>query len=342
MGNGCSVFKINKICLNGELKMENLEEQNKNDENNNNNILLNENSQNISVKKQITKNSNGIKIKSNQIQKRIEPHFSLASLPVKVIQNIENSKVENNENNENKENNESSEKNENNENNEDNENNLNQMSSNKLNNFTNFVQDLDISFKGSKPAEQSELFNTNYISLDSNYNQEIFNYINKIRKEPNNIIYDIDDLLNKRQIINNKVQIESEETHENVVLDDGGNALEETKEYLNNVIPILANFNLNEDLLIEIPEVEKNELSLDKKITKILMDKRKSIIEKYPNCQFFINFIKDKKLGLLYLLSQNENMSNFRNIIFNENYKEFNITWIKEKKKIFIAFLCFA
>ena len=84
------------------------------------------------------------------------------------------------------------------------------------------------------------------------------------------------------------------------------------------------------------------ECPLDKKISKILMDKRKNIIEKYPGCQFFISFIKDKKLGLLFLLSQNENMSNFRNILFDNNYTEFNVTWIKERKKIFFAFLCFA
>lgn len=60
---------------------------------------------------------------------------------------------------------------------------------------------------------------------------------------------------------------------------------------------------------------------------------------KYPNCQFFINFIKDEKIGLLFLLSQNENISNFRNIIFNEQYTEFNVTWMKEKE-IFLLHFC--
>ena len=72
------------------------------------------------------------------------------------------------------------------------------------------------------------------------------------------------------------------------------------------------------------------------------MNKRKNIIKDYPKCQFFINFIKDKKMGVLFLLSQNVNNSNFRNIIFNDKYKHFNVTWMKDKKKIFLAFLCFA
>ena len=327
MGNGCSVFKINKVCLDGDIniRMEKEEGQKKNDINENIINFSNKNNANSSVRKKVSISSNGIKFKKKQNLQGYEPHYSLASLPIKVNmeQNKENSKHENNDKNESI------------------ENNFN-LSSNKLNNFTNFVQDLDISFKGSNQVEQNDVFNINYISLDTNYRLEIFNYINKIRTEPKSIINDIEDLLNKRQTIDNKIQIESEETHENVVFEDEGKALEETKEYLNTVRPISTNFKLNEELLIDIPEADKNELSLDKKITKILLNKRKNIIEKYPNCQFFINFIKDKKLGIFYLLSQNENISNFRNIIFNENFKEFNITWMKEKKKIFIAFLCFA
>ena len=84
------------------------------------------------------------------------------------------------------------------------------------------------------------------------------------------------------------------------------------------------------------------DLTLDKKIEKLLKNKKKSIIDIYPKCHFFINFIKDKKIGLLYLLSQNEKKSKFRNIVFSNEYTEFNVSWMREKKKIFIAFLCFA
>lgn len=73
--------------------------------------------------------------------------------------------------------------------------------------------------------------------------------------------------------------------------------------------------------------------NLNKKITKILVDKRKSIIKNYQNCQFFINFIKDEKISLLYLLSENEDRSDFRNVVFDPKYTQFNVSWTNEKKR---------
>ena len=313
MGNGCSVFKINKVCLDGDLNIlvekEDLQSQN----NNINNIVLKKKKSNnmVSVKKQISISSNGIKNKIEQVQKGYEANYS-NSLHMNGIQSKENSKIENN-------NDDIAPK----------------------SNFTNLMQDLDFSFNNNG-MEQNDIFNINYINIKDQYNNEILNYLNKIRTEPKNIIIDIDNILNKSKKKNeNKFQIEIDETHENIVLEDGGAAFIETKNFLNNVNPVEITFDLNEDLLIDISESDKNmDLPLDKKINKILKDKKKNIIEDYPNCQFFINFIKDIKIGLLFLLSQN--MSNFRNILFDEKYKNFNLTWIKEKKKIFIAFLCFA
>ena len=130
---------------------------------------------------------------------------------------------------------------------------------------------------------------------------------------------------------------------ENIILDDGGESLIETKDFLDKIKPIETEFNLNEEFLIDASEMEKYvDLTLDKKIEKLLKNKKKSIIDIYPKCHFFIYFIKDKKIGLLYLLSQNEKKSKFRNIVFSNEYTEFNISWMREKKKIFIAFLCFA
>jgi hypothetical protein len=314
MGNGCSVFKINKVCLDGDLNIlvekEDLQSQN----NNINNIVLKKKKSNnmVSVKKQISISSNGIKNKIEQVQKGYEANYS-NSYHMNGIQSKENSKIENN-------NDDIAPK----------------------SNFTNLMQDLDFSFNNNNGMEQNDIFNINYINIKDQYNNEILNYLNKIRAEPKNIIIDIDNILNKSKNKNeNKFQIEIDETHENIVLEDGGAAFIETKNFLNNVNPVEITFDLNEDLLIDISESDKNmDLPLDKKINKILKDKKNNIIEDYPNCQFFINFIKDIKIGLLFLLSQN--MSNFRNILFDEKYKNFNLTWIKEKKKIFIAFLCFA
>ena len=315
MGNGCSVFQINKFCLNGDLNIvsDKNDPQSKNDNINIIAIRNKKNSHKSLVKKQITLNSNGIKYKTEQEQQKQDLNNSISS-PINAIQSRENSKIDSN------------------------------IQNNPKSNFTNFMQDLDFSFTNNNGHAQNDVFDINYIKIKSEYNEEILDYLNKIRTEPNNIISDIDNLLEKsKSNTNNKMQLESEETHENIILDDGGKALKETKDYLNAVIPLNLKFDLNDELLIDISDSEKNmDLAIDKKITKILVEKRKNIIDKYPNCQFFINFIKDTKMGLLFLLSQNENMSNFRNIMFDPKFTQFNVTWIKEKKKIFIAFLCFA
>ena len=202
----------------------------------------------------------------------------------------------------------------------------------------------DFSFNKFGTDDKNNIFETNYISMKDNYNEETMDYLNKIRNEPKSIIEDIDNIL-KDENINQfqKFQIENEDTHENIIFEDEGIALKETKNFLYNIEPVEAKFNLNDDLIIDNSELDKNgEANLIKKITKILIDKRKSIIDKYPNCQFFVNFIKDIKINILYLLSEKEEKSNFRNILFNDKFTEFNITWTKEKKNNFISFLCFA
>ena len=202
----------------------------------------------------------------------------------------------------------------------------------------------DFSFNKFATDDKNNIFETNYITMKDNYNEETLDYLNKIRNVPKSIIEDIDNIL-KDENMNQfqKFQIENEDTHENIIFEDEGNALKETKNFLYNIEPIETKFNLNDDLIIDNSEIDKNgEVNLIKKITKILVDKRKSLIDKYPNCQFFVNFIKDIKINILYLLSEKEDKSNFRDVLFNNKYTEFNVTWTKEKKNNFISFLCFA
>ena len=301
MGNGCSLFKLNKVCIDGDMNISAEKDDLKSQNEEVKNLEYKNKKSKTQVEKQKSLGSNGIKHKNDG-----QENYS----PLNAMQIHENDK-----------NNQNSSK----------------------NNFTNLMEDLDFAFNN-KDVEQNDLFNINYIKINTGYNKDIFFYLNKIRQEPKSIINDIDNLLKKRiNFAENKIQIESDETHENIIFDDGGEALIETKNFLNKAKSIDIKFNLNEELLIDVSDIEKYvDLTLDKKIEKILREQKQNIISKYPKCQFFINFIKDKKIGLLYLLSQNEKMSKFRNIIYNNEYKEFNVSWMREKKKIFVAFLCFA
>jgi hypothetical protein len=209
--------------------------------------------------------------------------------------------------------------------------------------FSNFLND-NVSFNNFGKIDKNDVFEIHYISIKDNYNENMIDYLNQIRNDPNSILEDINNILKEENISQNKtIRVENEETHENIIFEDEGHSLNELKNYLNKVISIPDKFNLNDDLSIDVSDLEKNDgQNLNKKITKILVDKRKSIIKDYQNCQFFINFIKDEKISILYLLSENEDKSDFRNVVFDPKYTQFNVSWIKEKKKNFIAFLCFA
>lgn len=200
--------------------------------------------------------------------------------------------------------------------------------------FSNFLND-NVSFNNFGKIDKNDVFEIHYISIKDNYNENMIDYLNQIRNDPNSILEDINNILKEENISQNKtIRVENEETHENIIFEDEGHSLNELKNYLNKVISIPDKLNLNDDLSIDVSDLEKNDgQNLNKKITKILVDKRKSIIKNYQNCQFFINFIKDEKISLLYLLSENEDRSDFRNVVFDPKYTQFNVSWTNEKKR---------
>ena len=215
------------------------------------------------------------------------------------------------------------------------------LQSENLISFTNMVKELDMSFILNKPSEQFQIFDMNYIYVKKDYNEKMLEIINQIRNNPISIIEDYNKMLNKNNK-ENLIFVENDETHENVVFNDVTQDINETVNFLKNVKPVMNKFNLNEELAMDIKMNKNSELPLEKRITKIIMNQKKEIIKKYPKVQFFVNFIKDEKMGILFLLMKNEKISNFRNVIFDDKFKEFNVTWMKDKNNIFISFLCFS
>ena len=215
------------------------------------------------------------------------------------------------------------------------------LQSENLISFTNMVKELDMSFILNKPSEQFQIFDMNYIYVKKDYNEKMLEIINQIRNNPISIIEDYNKMLNKNNK-ENLIFVENDETHENVVFNDVTQDINETVTFLKNVKPVMNKFNLNEELAMDIKMNKNSELPLEKRITKIIMNQKKEIIKKYPKVQFFVNFIKDEKMGILFLLMKNEKISNFRNVIFDDKFKEFNVTWMKDKNNIFISFLCFS
>ena len=215
------------------------------------------------------------------------------------------------------------------------------LQSENLISFTNMVKELDMSFVPNKASEQFQIFDMNYISIKKNYNEKMLEVINQIRNKPKSIIEDYDKILNKNNK-ENLIFLENDGTHENVVFNDVTQDINETVNFLRSVKPVTNKFNLNEELVIDTKNNKNTELPFEKRITKLIMNQKKEIIKKYPKVQFFVNFIKDEKIGILFLLMKNAKISNFRNVIFDDEYKEFNVTWMKDKNNIFISFLCFS
>ena len=215
------------------------------------------------------------------------------------------------------------------------------LQSENLISFTNMVKELDMSFVLNKSSEQFQIFDMNYISVKKNYNEKMMDVINQIRNQPLSIIEEYNKMLNKKNK-ENLIYMENDETHENVVFNDVTQDINETVNFLKNVKPVMNKFNLNEELVLDIKSNKNSEVPLEKRITKIIMNQKKEIIKKYPKVQFFVNFIKDEKIGVLFLLMKNKESSNFRNVIFDDNFKEFNVTWTRDTNNIFVSFLCFS
>ena len=327
MGNGCSsIFKVNKICYDDatniivEIKEDNEDKKIQQDskkivneyndkiiyknQNNKNLVLMrNENNINkINISSLSANSPNPYMADKNKIQNQFNNNVPYAEPRLSINNNIKNE---------------------------------NFIS------FTNLVQELDFSFVPNKASEQFEIFDRNYISVKNDYNSKMMEMINKVRNEPKSIIQDLNMLLNKNNE-ENKILVENDETHENIVFNDIIQDINETIKFLETVNPITIKFNLNEELLMDIKSQKYSEYTLEKKITKIIVDKKREIMKKYPKVQFFVNFVKDEKIGVLYLLMKNTKMSNFRNVIFDDKYKDFNVSWMRDKNNIFISFLCFS
>ena len=170
------------------------------------------------------------------------------------------------------------------------------LQSENLISFTNMVKELDMSFVPNKASEQFQIFDMNYISIKKNYNEKMLEVINQIRNKPISIIEDYDKILNKNNK-ENLIFLENDETHENVVFNDVTQDINETVNFLRSVKPVTNKFNINEELVIDTKNNKNTELPFEKRITKLIMNQKKEIIKKYPKVQFFVNFIKDEKIG---------------------------------------------
>lgn len=183
------------------------------------------------------------------------------------------------------------------------------------------------------PSNSTNFTQINKKIVFNNYNNEFLEYLNKLRENPDTIIEDIDYIINNNvKIIDDKECIVSEITNELIKIKDNGINFDNIKEFLKDekgVNSLKINDNLKIKYIYENIDI--------KKINEVILDKKREIIYEFPNCFFYPIFIKDIKINIIVLLSNNIT----REKLF-DKFSEFNMTIFNIKNNRFFSILCFA
>ena len=175
--------------------------------------------------------------------------------------------------------------------------------------------------------------NNNNKIVFNKYNIEMLNYLNKIRNKPKSMIEEIENIKkNNIKVINDMEYIISDDTNEMIKLNI---YLEKTIENLNLQQPVDI-LKLNSKLKIN-GKHENIEIT-DDLINELIITKKREIYRDFPQCCFYPAFIKDIKLNILLLLTNNIIFDQ----IFNKDFTDFYVTSFNEKSNRFFAILCLA
>jgi hypothetical protein len=209
------------------------------------------------------------------------------------------------------------------------------------NNFTHLFKEAINADKNLTFVSPSISLSTNIIKENNNnnnkvhfndYNLELVDFLNKLRKNTKIIIEDIDNMIkNNLKIIDNKEVIISDKTKEMIRVNV---PFDKIKETLDTQEPIDC-LKLNRKL--KIRSMDNVDIT-DKKINDLIIKKKKEIKDEYPECYFYPTFIKDIKINVIFLLAIN----NIKDKIFNKDIKEFYASTFNEKNNRFFSILCFA
>ena len=206
------------------------------------------------------------------------------------------------------------------------------------NNFTHFAYESNkniknLAFIGPSITMTTTIYNNNNKASYNQYNIEMLNYLNRLRNNPKSMIEEIEYIKkNNIKIINETEYIVSEETNEMIKLNI---YIDKIKENINLQQPVDI-LKLNNKLKIN-SKVENIEIT-DDLINELVIKKKREIYRDFPQCYFYPIFIKDTKITLLLLLTNNKVLEQ----IFNKDFTDFYVTAFNEKCNRFFAILCLA
>lgn len=174
---------------------------------------------------------------------------------------------------------------------------------------------------------------SNSKNIFHNYNIEMINYLNKLRKTPKLVIKDIEHII--------KHNVKKTDDKEFIITDN-----------TNEIIKLSFNFETIKEILIKQEPANilklNNKLKIynylqdtqitEKTINELIINKKKELIKEYPKCFFYPIFIKNIKINYIFLLEN----SKIRDKIFNKNFLYFYASTFNGKSNRFFAILCFA
>lgn len=209
------------------------------------------------------------------------------------------------------------------------------------NNFTQFFSETinvhkDLTFISPSSANLSATIikeNNNNKLFYNEYNIEMINYLNKLRTNPKSILEDIDNIIKKDiKIIDNKEYILSEKTKEIIKLNISFDKIKESLNKQDSVNSLTLNTKLKFSNILNNIELS------DQKINDMIINKKREIIDDFPECFFYPIFIKDIKINVIFLLENN----NIKEKIFYKGFSNFYASCFNEKSNRFFTILCLA
>ena len=175
--------------------------------------------------------------------------------------------------------------------------------------------------------------NNNYKQISNTYNIEMLNYLNKVRKNPKSIFEDIDNIIKKNiKIIDNKEFIVSDKTKEIIKVSISFDKIKESLNIQDSVNSLKLNNKLKFKNIVDNIELTDN------KINDMIINKKREIINDFPECFFYPTFIKDIKINIIFLLANN----NIKEKIYYKGFSYFYSSSFNEKTNRFFTILCLA
>jgi hypothetical protein len=205
------------------------------------------------------------------------------------------------------------------------------------NNFTHFFNDnkneKNVNFVSPSISMVTTMNNNNNKIVFNKYNIEMLNYLNKIRNKPKSMIEEIENIKkNNIKVINDMEYIISDDTNEMIKLNIYMDKIIENLDFQQPVDILKLNSKL------KINGKHENIEITDDLINELVIKKKREIYHDFPQCFFYPVFIKDIKLNILLLLTNNKILDQ----IFNKDFTDFYMTAFNEKSNRFFTILCLA